>query len=140
MGGTSAVKPPTLASKVGFKMLYNNDFSHDLLVGQVAEQFLGDLLQNKKVEVKHDKIAHKSGRVFVEFECRGKASGITTTQSDFWAFVLATGVVIIISKGRLMLLCNDQYENGNVIRGGDRNASKGFLINLDDLLKAQFDG
>jgi hypothetical protein len=45
-------------------MLYNNDFSHDLLVGQIAEQFLGDLLENKKVEVKHDKIAHKSGRVF----------------------------------------------------------------------------
>ena len=121
-------------------MLYNNDFSHDLLVGQVAEQFLGDLLQNKKVEVKHDKIAHKSGRVFVEFECRDKPSGITTTQADFWAFVLETGVVVIISKDRLMMLCNHYYESGNVMRGGDRNASKGFLITLDDLLKACFDG
>jgi hypothetical protein len=116
-------------------MLYNNDFSHDLLVGQVAEQFLGDLLQNKKIEVKNDKIAHKSGRVFVEFECRGKPSGITTTQSDFWAFVLTTGVVIIVSKDRLTELCNNEYNNGNVIRGGDRNTSQGFLINLDDLLR-----
>lgn len=118
-------------------MLYNNDFSHDLLVGQVAEQFLGDLLQNKKIEVKHDKIAHKSGRVFVEFECRGKPSGITTTQSDFWAFVLETDVVIIISKDSLMRLCNDAYENGNVIRGGDSNASKGFLINLTNLIQGK---
>lgn len=116
-------------------MLYNNDFSHDLLVGQIAEQFLGDLLQNKKIEVKNDKIAHKSGRVFVEFECRGKPSGITTTQSDFWAFVLTTGVVIIVSKDRLTELCNNEYNNGNVIRGGDRNTSQGFLINLDDLLR-----
>jgi len=116
-------------------MLYNNDFSHDLLVGQVAEQFLGDLLQNKKIEVKNDKIAHKSGRVFIEFECRGKPSGITTTQSDFWAFVLTTGVVIIVSKDRLTELCNNEYNNGNVIRGGDRNTSQGFLINLDDLLR-----
>jgi len=116
-------------------MLYNNDFSHDLLVGQVAEQFLGDLLQNKKIEVKNDKIAHKSGRVFVEFECRGQPSGITTTQSDFWAFVLTTGVVIIVSKDRLTELCNNEYNNGNVIRGGDRNTSQGFLINLDDLLR-----
>jgi len=116
-------------------MLYNNDFSHDLLVGQVAEQFLGDLLQNKKIEVKNDKIAHKSGRVFVEFECRGKPSGITTTQSDFWAFVLTTGVVIIVSKDRLTELCNNEYNKGNVIRGGDRNTSQGFLINLDDLLR-----
>ena len=118
-------------------MLYNNDFSHDLLVGQIAEQFLGNLLENKKIEVKHDKIAHRSGRVFVEFECRGKPSGITTTQSDFWAFVLITGVVIIISKNRLMTLCNEKYNNGYITLGGDGNNSQGFLIELDDLLRRE---
>ena len=118
-------------------MLYNNDFSHDLLVGQIAEQFLGNLLENKKIEVKHDKIAHRSGRVFVEFECRGKPSGITTTQSDFWAFVLITGVVIIISKNRLTALCNEKYNNGYITLGGDGNNSQGFLIELDDLLRKE---
>tara|TARA_R100000773_G_C4200767_1_gene103353 strand:+ start:250 stop:606 length:357 start_codon:yes stop_codon:yes gene_type:complete len=118
-------------------MLYNNDFSHDLLVGQVAEQFLGELLQNKKIEVKHDKIAHRSGRVFVEFECRGKPSGITTTQSDFWAFILGNEVVLIISKDRLTSLCNEEYKNGNIIKGGDSNASKGFLINLVNLIQGK---
>ncbi|MDB4448207.1 hypothetical protein N9119_03130 [Roseivirga sp.] len=116
-------------------MLYNNDFGHDLLVGQVAEQFLGDLLQNKKIEVKHDKIAHRSGRVFIEYECRNKPSGITTTNADFWAFVFTTGPILIVSKDRLTSLCNKAYENSHVFKGGDNNSSKGFLINLTDLIQ-----
>lgn len=116
-------------------MQYNNDFSHDLLVGQIAEQFLGDLLQNKKVEVKHDMIAHSTGRVFVEYACRGRNSGITTTQADFWAFVLLTGAIIIIDKDRLVELCNVAYQDGKVINGGDSNTASGFLITLDDLVR-----
>lgn len=117
-------------------MDYNNDFSHDLLVGQVAEQFLGDLLQNKKIEVKHDMIAHSTGRVFVEYECRGRNSGITTTQADFWAFVLLTGAVIIVSKDRLVHLCNIAYDCGKFTKGGDSNTASGFLITLDDLVRS----
>ena len=48
---------PQIAMNIGLTikrndldMLYNNDFGHDLLVGQVAEQFLGDLLQNKRLK------------------------------------------------------------------------------------------
>ena len=116
-------------------MEYNNDFSHDLLVGQIAEEYLGDLLENKKIEVKHDKIAHRTNRVFVEFECRGKLSGISTTEADFWAFVLKTGVIVLIDKHRLMALCNAQWSNGKIVNGGDMNAARGFLIDLDDLLR-----
>lgn len=116
-------------------MLYNNDFSHDLLVGNIAEEYLGNLLEDKTIEVKHDKIAHKSGRLFVEFECRGKPSGISTTKADFWAFVLLNGVVIIIGKDRLVQLCNDAYEKGSIMRGGDSNAAKAFMIDLTDLIR-----
>jgi hypothetical protein len=116
-------------------MDYNNDFSHDLLVGQIAEEYLGDLLENKKIEVKHDKIAHKTNRVFVEFECRDKLSGISTTEADFWAFVLSTGVIIFVDKHRLVALCNNQWPNGRIVNGGDMNAARGFLIEIDDLLR-----
>jgi hypothetical protein len=96
---------------------------------------LGDLLQNKKVEVKHDMIAHSTGRVFVEYACRGRNSGITTTQADFWAFVLLTGAIIITDKDRLVELCNVAYQDGKVINGGDSNTASGFLITLDDLIR-----
>jgi hypothetical protein len=84
-------------------------------------------------------IAHTTGRVFVEYACRGRNSGITTTQADFWAFVLLTGAVIIIDKDRLVGLCNVAYQDGKVINGGDSNAASGFLITLDDLVRRKKD-
>jgi len=38
-------------------MKHNNDFQHDLEVGQVKEKELADLLENKTIEVKRDLIA-----------------------------------------------------------------------------------
>jgi hypothetical protein len=35
-------------------MDYNADFSYDLAVGQMSEKALGDIFQNRKVEVKAD--------------------------------------------------------------------------------------
>lgn len=35
-------------------------------------------------EVKNDELAEDTGNVGIEFECRGKPSGIVTTKSDYW--------------------------------------------------------
>lgn len=117
-------------------MYYNNDFSHDLLVGNIAEEYLGSVLSQKKIEVKFDKIALDTGRVFVEFECRGKPSGITTTEADFWAFVFLNSVIILVSKQRLVALCNDAYNNNKVVNGGDNNSARGFLVDIEKLVRA----
>jgi hypothetical protein len=117
-------------------MYYNNDFSHDLLVGNIAEEYLGSVLSEKKIEVKYDKIALETGRVFVEFECRGNPSGITTTEADFWAFVFMNSIIILISKQRLVALCNDAYNNNKMVNGGDNNASRGFLIDIEKLVRS----
>ena len=53
-------------------MEYNNDFKWDLKVGQMNEEWLGDLLQSQTIEVKRDFMASRTGRVFVEFFCRNK--------------------------------------------------------------------
>jgi hypothetical protein len=45
-------------------MNYNNDFKHDLEIGQVYEKELGNLLQ-KKVEVKRDFRCLETKNVFV---------------------------------------------------------------------------
>ena len=47
-------------------MNYNNDFRYDLKIGQIAEKELDDIFKDKKIEVKTDFIAQKTGNVFIE--------------------------------------------------------------------------
>jgi len=63
-------------------MQFNSDFRYDLKVGQLEEKWLAELLQSKTLEVKRDFKASQTGRVFVEFFCRGKPSGVATTEAD----------------------------------------------------------
>ena len=46
----------------------------------------------EKFQLKTDRKAHKTGKVYVEFKSRGKDSGIRTSKSDTWIFK-------IVSKG-----------------------------------------
>ena len=48
-------------------MNYNNDFKYDLKIGQTKEKELGDIFNNKTVEVKYDLQAKLTGNVFVEY-------------------------------------------------------------------------
>jgi hypothetical protein len=63
----------------------NNDkrFDLDLQYGQVFEQKVADMLQNKKIEVKTERDKWKStGNIVIEFESRGRPSGIASTEAD----------------------------------------------------------
>jgi hypothetical protein len=116
-------------------MQFNSDFRYDLKVGQLEEKWLADLLQSKTLEVKRDFKASQTGRVFVEFFCRGKPSGIATTEADHWAFILNDGIVIILPTERLKELVEEAQEKGKTISGGDSNVSQGALIKLERLVK-----
>jgi len=116
-------------------MEYNSDFRWDLKVGQLEEKWLADLLQSKTLEVKRDFRASQTGRVFVEFFCRGKPSGISTTEADHWAFILDGGVVIMMPTDRLKELVAEAREKNRVVSGGDNNMSQGALIKLERLVK-----
>jgi hypothetical protein len=56
-------------------MEFKSNFEYDLVFGQEGEMSFADLT-NKKIEVKRDRIAHKTGNIFIEYESRGKPSGI----------------------------------------------------------------
>ena len=116
-------------------MDYNNDFRYDLKVGQVAERQLGEMLDNAKIEVKRDLRASRTKKVFVEFFCRGKPSGISTTEADYWAFMVSDKVVVILPTEKLKGLVEEAIENGKAISGGDRNTSQGVLISIERLLQ-----
>ena len=133
MGEAAQVASPTFGEGKG--MQFNSDFRYDLKVGQLEEKWLAELLQSKTLEVKRDFKASQTGRVFVEFFCRGKPSGVATTEADHWAFILNDGIVIILPTERLKKLVAEAQEKGKTISGGDSNVSEGALINLERLVK-----
>ena len=90
-------------------MKYNNDFRHDLELGQVGEKALGEIFSNKKIEVKTDLKAHQTGNVFVEYSSRGKKSGIATTEADYWCFIVSNKQVAILDTEKVKDLAR-KYE------------------------------
>lgn len=113
-------------------MKYNNDFRHDLEVGQIGEKALGHLLMNKKIEVKTDFKAQSTGNVFVEYRSRGKNSGISTTEADYWCFIISKYQLILIDTDKLKDISRANWHKKT--RGGDSNTSEGILIKTKDLL------
>ena len=132
-------------------MEYNGDFKYDLALGQLGEGWLGYLLSSKTIEVKFDFGCYRTGNFYIEYESRGKHSGLATTQADYWFLIAAsekgqrlksdmTDVDgsdilhgILIHTDRLKELCKTKFYRIGVA-GGDNNTSKGVLIKARDLL------
>lgn len=116
-------------------MNYNSDFKYDLKLGVIGEKYVGDLFSNKKLEVKTDYQAHRTGNVFVEYESRNKKSGVSTTEADFYVFILSNDHIIFVSVNKLKQLCRMYINTKRDIKGGDNNTSKGILLPIEDLIK-----
>lgn len=132
-------------------MDYNSDFKYDLALGQVGEGWIGKILSDKTIEVKFDFACYRTGNFYIEYESRGKPSGIATTQSDYWMLIASTEsggrlkehlselqesdvlFSIMISTDRLKKLCKTKYFRKGV-KGGDDNTSRGILIKAKELI------
>lgn len=116
-------------------MNYNSDFKYDLEAGQKTEQLLGFILEGDKIEVKDDSAkSEKTGNVFIEFESRGKRSGIAKSQADWWSIKTSEDSFVIVSAKKLKELARKYYKLNRVVRGGDNNTSLGVLIPREELL------
>ena len=114
-------------------MNYNNDFKYDLKVGQLKEEELGTIFNDKLIEVKNDLQALNTGNVYVEYHSRGKPSGISTTQSDYYCFAFGTTFHLIATED-LKARCRKYLNTNRDKAGGDNNTSKGILLPLKELL------
>ena len=122
------------------KKLKESDFSitkfnKDLSYGKKHEKLVMKSMEN--FELKTDRMAHKTGNVYVEFQSRGKNSGILTSKSDTWIFkIVSKGdrhlFSIHIPLTRLKKLVSKDYR---VVLGGDNLTSKGYLVPFSDLIK-----
>jgi len=118
-------------------MEYKSDFTCDLIQGKVGEKLIGDILEGDKVEVKSeiDKWI-KSGNHFCEYQSRGKDSGISITESKYWAvnFYKKTNfcfAVFIETEKLRKMIKNNKYRS---VPGGDNNTSWGWLIPIKELV------
>ena len=58
-------------------------FDIDLAYGEVRENMIADMLQNKKIEVKSERdVWQRTGNIAIEYECYGKPSGINATRAE----------------------------------------------------------
>lgn len=113
-------------------MEYNSDFKFDLIVGQVKEKELGNIFNSKKIEVKHDLQALKSGNVYVEYYSRGKKSGINTTEADYYCFCIGN-TFHLIELEELKSKCRKYLGTKRDKVGGDNNTSRGILLPIEEL-------
>ena len=110
-------------------------FTKDLSYGKKHEKLVMKSLEN--FELKTDRMAHKTGNVYVEFKSRGKPSGIKTSKSDTWIFKIVSNgdrhlFSIQIPLTRLKKLVSKDYR---VVPGGDNLTSRGYLVPITDLIK-----
>jgi len=115
-------------------MEFNSDFKYDLKVGQLAEETLSKFFTNSKVEVKRDFKAIETGNIFVEYESRGKHSGISTSEAEWYCYFISEEQFIIISSLKLKKLCRKYIGTDRDVFGGDSNTSKGILLPISDLV------
>jgi hypothetical protein len=118
----------------------NNDrrFDIDLKYGQVFEQKVADMLQHSKIEVKTERDMWKcTGNIAIEFESRGKPSGIATTEAEYWFHNLALGNDIVMTLVFPTKILRNYIAKTmpRIVSGGDNNTSRLYLLNLQSLVK-----
>ena len=119
-------------------MKTNDNFAYDLEVGQNGENIFADLLTGKKIEVKTDFQASRTGNLYIEFECWGKQSGLATTKADFWVFLIMKQgtnkstfgldeieIIKFVSTNRLKTICREWLKHNEKIKGVTKKPPKG---------------
>ena len=112
------------------------NFDLDLKFGQEKENELQEILHNEPLECKCDKRCIDTGNVFVEFEDRGKPSGISITKSTFYAFCLykkerEKKQIWVLIPTEILKKLMKKYP---VKSGGDNWEARGHIIPKQDLL------
>ena len=112
-------------------------FDIDLEYGTIKEDKIADMLTNKKIEVKSERgMWMKTGIICIEYQCYGKPSGITTTEADFWFHNLCIEdnifCTFIFDVPKLKQLI-DKLDFKKSVSGGDHNASRMWLVNIQKL-------
>lgn len=112
-------------------------FDIDLEYGEIQEDAIANMLQNKKIEVKSERgMWIKTGNIAIEYQSYGKPSGIEATESDYWFHNLCVDeevfCTLVFEVDKLKKIINTMKSKKSVT-GGDHNASRMWLLPLKSL-------
>ena len=115
-------------------------FDIDLQYGEVREDKIADMLQNKKIEVKSERdLWQKTGNICIEYKSYGKPSGIDATESDYWFHNLCIGddeyCPLVFNTATLKKIVK-RLDSFKTVSGGDHKASQMYLLNLQKLFSS----
>ena len=119
----------------------NNKFDLDLDFGKVGEKYIEQVFEGDgRIEVKTERdIWATTGNIAIEVRCRGKLSGISTTDARTWIQLLSIDNVIkggfIMPVKQLKARIKELHESGDarLVMGGDDDASQMVLIPINKL-------
>jgi hypothetical protein len=118
-------------------MKFNNDFKYDLKFGQIGEELIGSIFTDKTIEVKRDNWIYRSGNIAIEYESRGKPSGINKSLAEYWVFIFSgkfnDDIILIIETKRLKTIFDKYFEMGKIKAMGDNNTSLAVLIPVTEI-------
>ena len=125
----------------GYCKEYDAKFEKDLLYGKLGEEFTRQLIEDDvKFEIKTERdIWITTGNIVIEIRCKGKPSGISTTQSEIWIQYLSLkGVIVggfILKVDLLKAKIKNLQKEGNLkmVMGGDFNESQMVLLPIKEL-------
>jgi len=115
-------------------------FDVDLEFGQQWEKHIDELFSGAKtaeIKTERDKWA-ETGNICIEIESYGKPSGLTSTEAEVWVHnlvkdnELCCSLMFKTDKLRKVMKEMEPF----TVMGGDNNASKLYLVNIEKLLKA----
>lgn len=117
-------------------MKYSSSFYYDLDLAEKGEDWINQIFTGGyKVEVKIDYMAHITGNLFVEIMSRGKYSGLSTTEANYWIFIIYfKNYCLILQTEKLKQLCKHYHSIKGFVNGGDNNTSKGVLIPIKSII------
>ena len=85
-----------------------------------------------KVEVKHDKMALDTDNIAIEYEYKGRPSGIKNTKANLWCYVIDGEVYICSTQKLIEYLQVSEYIT---TCGGDGKKSRLILLPIDEFKK-----
>ena len=119
----------------------NNKFDLDLDFGKVGEKYIEQVFEGDgRIEVKTERdIWATTGNIAIEVRCRGKLSGISTTDAKTWIQLLSLkdnikgGFIMPVVK--LKARIKELHESGEarLVMGGDDDASQMVLLPIKKL-------
>tara|TARA_B110000858_G_scaffold89533_1_gene103479 strand:+ start:221 stop:652 length:432 start_codon:yes stop_codon:yes gene_type:complete len=115
-------------------------FDLDLEYGEIREEKIAKMLTGKKIEVKSERgMWMKTGNICIEYQSYGKPSGIRATESDYWFHNLCVGdkeFCTLVFDTKMLKTIVDDLDTFKTVSGGDHNASRMFLVNLQKLFSS----